>query len=244
MNALLVRVGADLSDGGGNFNGPVDSRTKQFAYVPIPETGAVRAGMAQPYSLVTPALHSFGAVLPKKLSKRNMHLDPDFAYLTYGDQGQRALQIKTHLARGDLIVFYAGLRDACPTPRLVYAIIGLYVVDVILAASTVPYSHSHENAHTRRILSSGSTDIVVRAQRAVSGRLDRCVPIGSFRAPTAQPFKRPSYRVEPPLLATWSGLSVADGFLQRSARLPKFLDAARFYSWFLAQKPVLTDANN
>jgi hypothetical protein len=36
-NALLVRVGADRSKGGGMWNGPVDVRAGQFVYVAIPE---------------------------------------------------------------------------------------------------------------------------------------------------------------------------------------------------------------
>ena len=244
MNALLVRVGADQSDGGGYFNGPVDSRTREFAYVPIPETGEVQAGMVKPYSLFAHSLKPFGISLPNTLADGAMHLDPDFANLTYGDQGQRARQIQDKLTIGDLIVFYAGLRDTQPSSHLVYAIIGLYVIDDIVSATSVPSDRWDENAHTRRMLSSGANDIVVRAQPGVSGRLERCLPIGSFRVPTAQPDKRPSYRVEPSLLATWGGLSIADGFLQRSARLPQLNDAQAFYNWFLAQSPKMIVSNN
>ncbi len=37
MTGLLVRIGADLSKVGGGFNGPVDSETGEFVYVPIRE---------------------------------------------------------------------------------------------------------------------------------------------------------------------------------------------------------------
>lgn len=244
MNALLVRVGADQSEGGGYFNGPVDSRTREFAYVPIPETREVQRGMAKPYSLFAHSLKPFGIPLPNNLADVAMHLDPDFANLTYGDQGQRALQIQEKLTMGDLIVFYAGLQDTQPSSRLVYAIIGLYVIDHIVSAMSVPFSRWDENAHTRRMLPSGANDIVVRARPGVSGRLERCLPIGSFRVPAAQPDKRPSYRVDPTLLAKWGGLSIADGFLQRSARLPQFMEPARFYAWFLDQKPSFIKDNN
>ena len=244
VDALLLRVGADQSEGAGFFNGPVNSRTREFAYVPIPETAAIQTGMATPYSLVVPPLQRSGVTLTSQFTVATMHLDPDFRHLTYGDQGQRASQIQTKLTHGDLIVFYAGLRDVHSSPRLVYALIGLYVIDAILPASSVPSSRWHENVHTRRVLPSGASDIVIRAQSGVSGRLERCLPIGSFRVPSAQPNKRPSYRVEPTLLATWGGLSIADGFLQRSARLPRFLDAAKFYGWFLNQKPTFIKANN
>ena len=41
MKGLLVRVGADQSEGGGRWNGLVNSRTGEFVYVPIPETGTI-----------------------------------------------------------------------------------------------------------------------------------------------------------------------------------------------------------
>jgi hypothetical protein len=200
--------------------------------------------MSKSYSLLAPSLKPFQVLLPGTLAEGIMHLDPDFGQLTYGDQGQRARQIQDKLTMGDLIVFYAALRDIQPSTRLVYAIIGLYVIEAVLSATSVPTMRWDENAHTRRALSSEASDIVIRAQPGVSGRLERCLPIGSFRVPAEDPYKRPCYRVEPSLLATWGGLNIADGFLQRSARLPQFLDASKFYGWFLDQKPVFMNANN
>ena len=138
MNGLLVRVGADQSEGGGYFNGPVNSRTGEFAYVPIPETADVQPGMSKSYSLLAPSLKPFQVLLPGTLAEGIMHLDPDFGQLTYGDQGQRARQIQDKLTMGDLIVFYAALRDIQPSTRLVYAIIGLYVIEAVLSATSVP----------------------------------------------------------------------------------------------------------
>jgi hypothetical protein len=244
MKGLLVRVGADQSEGGGCWNGLVNSQTGEFVYVPIPETGIIHPEFEKPYSLVIPALKRFGFLLPEHLSADKMHLDPDFSHLSYGDQGQRAAQILAKLGEGDLLVFYAGLRDVHPQPRLVYAIIGLYVVDRIeKALSVLPALHD-ANAHTRRVLLPSSTDIVIRAKPAVSGRLERCLPIGSFRTPAGQPQKSASYRVESSLLEKWGGLSIADGFLQRSARLPEFRDTSRFHEWFLEQQVPLLQANN
>jgi hypothetical protein len=165
-----------------------------------------------------------------------MHLDPDFSYLTYGDQGERAKQIQSKLGEGDLLVFYAGLSDINPAPRLLYAIIGLYVVDTITAAALISQSHWDENAHTRRTLIPKATDIVIRAQPKVSGRLQRCMPIGDFRSG--------AYRVTRPLLARWGGLSVKDGYLQRSARLPEICNARAFYKWFVDQEIPLLAQNN
>lgn len=106
---LLVRVAIDSSSGG--WNGPVDSVTGEFAYVPIDESRPTKAGMACPYTIVLPALVPFSSALPRHLLALNMHLDPDFLSLTYGDQGQRARRILSLLGPDDLIAFYGGLRD-------------------------------------------------------------------------------------------------------------------------------------
>jgi hypothetical protein len=229
-------VGADQSDGGGNWNGPADSKSGDFAYVAIPEDRRIRPGCAKPYSLVTPALRRFDCSLPPQLKGKVMHFDPDFDHLTYGDQGQRAAQILSKVGAGDLLVFYAGLADVHPNPQLIYAIIGLYVIASITPAVSIPKSRWGENAHTRRVLSPGASDIVVRARPGVSGRLERCLPIGSYR--------QRAYRVWPSLLKAWGGLSVNDGYLQRSARLPEFCEASRFYAWFKSQKVRVVKRNN
>lgn len=235
MRALLIRVAADQSEGGGNWNGPVDSSSWKFTYVAIPEERLIHHEHSRPYSLVTPSLAEFGVEIPKELANRNMHLDPDFDCLTYGDQGARAQQIRSKLAAGDLLVFYSGLKNIQPASQLVYALIGLFVIKEIGFARDVPSHRWHENAHTRRCLSSDASDIVVRACGDVSGRLERCIPIGDYR--------QRAYRVWPNLLQEWGGLSVNNGYLQRSARLPEFLDAAKFYEWFKRQSVPLISSN-
>lgn len=235
MKGLLVRVAADQSEGGGYWNGPVDSGSGRFVYVAIPESSLSHPNLNKPYAGVSPALASFGSSLPAHLAKQDMHLDPDFKHLTYGDGRERAKQIRSKLTAGDLIVFYGGLRDVHPSPRLVYAIIGLYVVDDIVSATSVPRSRWDENAHTR-LTSLGADDIVVRASPRVSGRLERCLPIGEYR--------ERAYRVSPGLLTAWGGLSVNNGYLQRSARLPEFSDANKFYKWFQRQGVSLIPRNN
>lgn len=236
MNALLVRVGADCSPGGGSWNGPVDSESGDFAYVPIPETSPVHIGMEKPYSTLASVLARFRVELPAYLRLRPMHLDPDFAHLTYGDQGERAKQLRTQLRTNDMIVFYAGLADVRDANKLVYAIIGVFVVQEFLLAANIPAHDRDTNAHSRRVLEQGATDLVVRGRPGVSGRLKRCLPIGEYR--------ERAYRVRPDLLEKWGGLSVRDGYVQRSARLPRFLDAPRFLRWMQGQRPVLIQANN
>ena len=236
MNALLVRVGADQSAGGGSWNGPVHGGTGEFAYVPIPESGEVHAGLERPYALFVPALARFGLRLPAHLDGRRMHLDPDFEHLTYGDRGERAKQIRASLGPSDMIVFYAGLADVRGAARLVYALMGLLVVEEIVAALDVPGERWDSNAHCRRVLAPTAADIVVRGRVGSSGRLARCLPIGEYRDR--------AYRVRRDLLEQWGGLSVKDGYLQRSARLPRFLDAERFVGWLERQRPRLIQANN
>jgi hypothetical protein len=103
----------------------------KFAYVAIPKTCPVRAGMEKPYSALTAVLSKFDVTLPPHLRAQHMHLDPDFDYLTYGDQGERAKQLRSKLSQRDRIVFYSGIKDAHNRSRLVYAIIGMFVVDDI-----------------------------------------------------------------------------------------------------------------
>ena len=95
MRGYVVRIGVDQAYGG--WNAPVDPNTKEFVYIPIPESRAMRSDLATPYSLVEPALGRFAGThpaapprsvqLPSSLISANMHLDPDFDHLTYGDSG-------------------------------------------------------------------------------------------------------------------------------------------------------------
>jgi hypothetical protein len=233
---LLVRVGADQSDGGGHWNGPIHPRSGRFVYVPIPESKPLRHGFARPYSMLVPALTHLGQSLPGHLSDRMMHLDPDFEFLTYGDRGAKGRQIASTLGRGDLIVFYSGLRAISNSGQLVYAIIGLLTVDGIDKASEQPKSEWHRNAHTRRELSNGADDIIVFGTKRGSGRLSRAIPIGEYRAG--------AYRVTEALLRLWGGLSARDGFLQRSGVFPALLEPKKFVRWWATQNVELVAENN
>jgi hypothetical protein len=243
MRAYLVRVGIDQAFGG--WNAPVDPRTNEFAYVSIPEASAQRPGLATPYDLVRPALARFaeahpdapprGVQLPAELARANMHLDPDFGTLTYGDTERRGRGL-ADLEAGDLVAFYAGLRPVSPCPHaLVYAVVGLYRVAEVVRLLTVPAPRWHENAHTRRS-EHRPTDVIVRADPRVSGRLRACLPVGEFRDR--------AYRVTRDVLDAWGGLSSRDGYLQRSAVPPRILEPARFLAWFERRRPQLVSANN
>jgi hypothetical protein len=135
--------------------------------------------------------------LPSELLTANMHLDPDFQHLTYGDSGTRRGKGLTDLGPDDVIVFYSGLKPvtAC-RHRLVYALVGLFRVAESVRVESVSESQWSANAHTRRTHREPS-DVIVRAKRGSSGRLRECIPIGEFRDR--------AYRVEKGILAEWGG---------------------------------------
>jgi hypothetical protein len=119
---------------------------------------------------------------------------------------------------------------------LLYAIIGLFVVDRIVAANSQPLNDAHKNAHTRRALLPEADDIIVVGQSGKSGRLDKFIPVGEYRSR--------AYRVTLPLLTDWGGISANDGYLQRSAVFPSLRDPKRFVDWWRNQNPRLVQTNN
>ena len=246
MRAYLIRIGIDQAYGG--WNAPVDPVTREFVYVPIPESRPMRPELKKTYEDIVPALTSFAQShvnaraalvrLPDALQSQQIHLDPDFSQLTYGDSGTRRGKGLTELGKDkdDVLVFYAGLKPVGPSEhRLLYALIGFYRIAEVVCAGSVPKTRWAENAHTRCIKTEPS-DVIVRGQPGASGRLRRCIVMGEFRDK--------AYRVQRPILDAWGGLSCKDGFLQRSAVLPTFLEPTKFMRWFEAQRPELIAANN
>jgi hypothetical protein len=245
MKALLVRIGVDQAYGA--WNAPVDAEYR-FVYVPIPEKRGTpfHPGLERGYGEVLPALHRFCGThnrdlyddlrFPADLLHHPMHLDPDFECLTYGDDGGRRGAGIVGMAEGDLIVFYGGLRPvhACEH-KLIYALVGLYVVSDVASVDQVPEERWHENAHVRKATRRAS-DIVVRAKPDVSGRFDRCLPIGEWRGG--------AYRVRQDVLRAWGGLSVKDGYIQRSAVPPTFSQPSRFLNWLEKQGVQRIARNN
>lgn len=245
MKGLLVRIGVDQAYGG--WNAPVDAEGR-FVYVPIPEKRGTpfHPGLERRYGELLPALQRFCAEhdcdlcgdlrFPQDLLDHSMHLDPDFECLTYGDEGARRGAAMVNLVDGDLLIFYAGLRPIhCCEDRLIYALLGMYVVQEVVSVGGVPPHRWYENAHVRKAKRS-ETDIVVRAKPDVSGRFDRCVPIGEWRSG--------AYRVRKDVLDAWGGLSVKDGFIQRSAVPPGFNRPSKFLNWLQKQDIRLIARNN
>lgn len=177
-----MRVGIDQAFGG--WNAPVDPETHEFVYVPIPDRD-LRPNLATRYASVADALRAFAGArvtdekaraVPVDLATQEMHLDPDFRWLTYGDTNRRGKGF-AEFDRDDVVVFYAGLRPCRASDqrsgKLIYAIIGIYRVAEVVRLSTVSESRWHENAHTRRTSHVGD-DVIVRASPRVSGRLRTC----------------------------------------------------------------------
>lgn len=245
IRAILVRIGIDQAFG--NWNAPV-AEDGSFVFVPIPEgeNTKFRSGQERCYSEVVPHLDQFGVThqhqesrnvtLPLALRDKPMHLDPDFDFLTYGDDGNRRGSSIKSLTEDDLLVFYAGLRPIYPTKhRLIYALVGLFTIEDVSIVKDVPKSRWHANAHTRKA-NRCPTDIVVRAKQERSGRLECCISIGEYRDR--------AYRVRGDVLQAWGGLSVNDGYIQRSAVPPEFTSPERFLEWFCRQSPTLVARNN
>jgi len=242
MKAILVRIGVDHTYGA--WNAPVDLRTGQFVFVPIPDGPAktYSPGNARRYAEIDASLMQFaeqngvrGLHCPEQLRQRIMHLDPDFEHLTYGENGVRRGTKIAKLRPNDLIVFYAGLRSIIRPNKLVYALVGLYVVEEVIRAIDVVAERRRENAHTRWENIS-ENDVVVRGRCGASGRFNRCIPIGEWRDR--------AYRVCKDIENAWGGLTVTNGYIQRSAVPPEFVDAVQFYDWFHKQSVELLNRNN
>lgn len=247
MRGLLVRVGIDQTSQYGGWNAPVNTQNWRYVYVPIwdasyNDSGYINAGRRVYGKEVSPVLTAFGTEcgdpenlcfrLPARLLDEPMHLDPDFLTLTYGDDEIRGSKLK-EFGEGDFIAFYASLRPVCENhwktvrrssqDQLVYALIGLFVLSAPhVDAMKIPTTHRGLNAHTRwNRLNDG--DIIVFGKPEESGLFDRCLPIGEFRDG--------AYRVRRDLLDAWGGLSVKDGWIQRSRNLPEFNCPSCFRNW-------------
>ena len=238
---LLVRVGIDGESG--KWNAPCDSAGK-FCFVPmgyapittsfdplyLPYKGAVDDFLSRSSTKKIPRRCKWPTKLPQK-----GHFDPDFNESTYGDQGQKAERIQSLMSPGDFLVFYSALRSV-ETGKLIYSIIGFYVVDRVLHATKVPKRDRHRNEHTRPGRFDPAQSCVVFGRPRTSGRLTRHIPIGEMRGK--------HYWVTKELLQLWGGLDVKDGFIHRSAYLPMFLKPKRFLRWFDRQDATLIHEDN
>jgi hypothetical protein len=254
MKAVLVRVGIDK--GSGEWLAPVNRDTRRFVYVPIPEDEGnkdgvklkpIRLGYEENYTQFQKPCEELGRKI-RIDSKRLAHLDPDFRCLTYGDEGEKATQLKNaNLVGGDLLVFYAAFKpvDSLPnaTYDLIYAIIGLFELDGPgRPAENISIDQWHINAHSRRKPQPDDTVWFGKKGQGLSGRLKTCIPIGEWRGGL--------YRLKDSFFEKWGGMefphkkSINDVALQRSGAFPLFKDAEKFYHWFKDQNISLIENNN
>lgn len=242
--AVLVRVGIDSSEKSGKWNAPVNPGTGEFAYVPILEDEGrgkdgikkkpIRPGYEVSYEQFKKPCKNLGKELHRKFLEKGIfaHLDPDFRYLTYGDEGNKGAHLKSlHLEEDDILAFYAGLAppDAeRKTGKLIYALIGLYRLKGLgVLAKDILQENWHENAHTRRDPTDDDNDIVFHGKEDgdVSGRLDHYIDIGEY-------YPNRHYYLKNELQKKWGGSKAIH--LQRGSH--DCFDPDKFYEWFQEQK--------
>ena len=246
MEIILVRVGIDSKYG--EWNAPIDLCSNDFLYIPIPESQnfKIKEELVRPYKELLPIIKDFYSKykmkpngkfkFPKTLLNKHMHLDPDFDNLTYGDNGARRGKNIASLDKGDMLIFYAGLKPIQNNIKfLSYSLIGLFVINKIVKAIDLPKSKHYINAHTRKVEIS-SNDIVVIGQTGKSGRFKKSIPVGEYRDR--------AYRVKRGILQKWGGLSIHDGYIQRSINPPYIKNPEGFFKWLNTQKLSLIQKNN
>lgn len=237
MNGVLLRVGCDSTEKGGRWIPPVDPRTWEYAYVPIPEGEYEHDTPCPTYERFEDNVRRFGVSLPPYLPpSRTVHMDPDFGSLSVGEpyhQGRGLSsrgRVLAELQLGDFIAFYASfLPTSTYGERLAYCLFGIFHIREITCVGELPLELRARCAHGRR--SGALKDLVVWADPRTSGRFPRAIPIGGFR--------ERAYRVRRDLLEEWGGLAVRDGYIQRSAIPPRFCDPEKLLGWLESRVPRL-----
>lgn len=163
MKVMLLRVGIDTGTDGALA--PI-FEDGSFEYIPISE-GDSRSKEDRTYkNTVGRSGKPLSAFLPKSIEDRTMHFDPEFVTFTYGDPtSKRRFLLK--LERGDLFVFYAGLRPYQNGKyKTALYIIGYFLVDKVIDFNKLSkeeikerYKKYPNNAHLKR--SYDTTDLVI-----------------------------------------------------------------------------------
>ena len=150
MKMALLRVGVDSGSGG--IHGPIFA-DGSFEFVPIPDSKGIDErtyGSCQGRSGVR-LCDFFPPARRSAMHSQSMHLDPEFTTFTYGDPTSPKAGLR-NLTKGDLLVFYAGLRGYdCDAPPALY-LIGYFEVDFAGMAHELSEDQVHacrENFHVR-----------------------------------------------------------------------------------------------
>jgi len=151
MQIALLRVGIDSGSGG--CQGPLFA-DGSFELVPIPQGyGAETRTYANTLGLHGRYLSDYlPSFLRARMQHVSMHVDPEFATLTYGDPTPPKAGLR-RLEAGDLLVFYAGLEGwGFPSPPALY-IVGYF--EVLTAGKATEFARNDidflfaENMHVR-----------------------------------------------------------------------------------------------
>jgi len=238
MKGVLLRVGCDSTLKGGNWNAPIEMQSLQYAYVPIPahEDSYQHMGDCPTYASFSTVVERFRVSLPRHLvPNAKVHLDPDFKSLTFGEPYHDNLgrlstrgQILNQLGIGDFITFFAAFRPVGHNYSfpLAYCLFGILHIQLKTIVKGLSLEKRVRCAHGRRI--GAENDLVIWGDPWGSGRFQKAIPIGEY--------KDRAYRVRQELLEEWGGLTVARGYLQRSARPPFFKAPEKFLNWLSTQE--------
>ena len=233
-HAILLRIGCDSGKDGGKWNAPINTKTGEYAYVPIPggESQWNHICKCPTYAFFAAAVEALGDKLPRHLAaSTKCHLDPDFKELTHGESSPETdkysprFQAISELQEGDTIVFYASFRSTNPrAKRLIYALIGIFEIARTRRVRELTRRERKRYAHGRRVNSGG--DLVFKAAPKSSGRFSKAIII------PCNPGK--SYRVPRKMAKAWGGLSRT--WIQRSFRPPSFENYSKFGAWLRRQR--------
>ena len=128
-----------------------------FEYVPIPENAKKVSPRSLMFSQISARRGGFvQQFVPARYSGGPAHYDPEFETFTYGDPTKYKRGQLLRLTRGDLLVFYAGLRALSQRRGSRLYLIGYFTIEAVHHCDA-PYSwpppslqHLWANAHFRR----------------------------------------------------------------------------------------------
>lgn len=108
MKIAMLRIGAD--SGSGNIQGPL-FKDGSFDFVPIPDKKNIdERKYGNTRSLKERKLvEYFPEARRHKIADQSIHFDPEFATFTYGDPTRPKAGLR-HLEKGDMLIFYCGLK--------------------------------------------------------------------------------------------------------------------------------------
>lgn len=173
MKAILLKVGIDLKDGALS---PVWSDLS-YSYLPAYYKEPTERKEKRTYKSL-----DLDHLVPQKIGRKKVHLDPEFDTFTYGDTGSRIRNALLKLGKGDLLVFYFSgkwVADENETGCYIFAYFNVkYVVDWNnLSDSDVKKFEEKlkNNAHLRS--SKSMKDLVVVKGNSKSRHFNKCIPI-------------------------------------------------------------------